>query len=107
TLLRTSDLLEAAGRILDLDGDQLFGAGNRDVPVACASTRALRAHGVVAGGTDADVGAGEFEFLLGTIAADSPGADGRRHARDGTRARRHSGLADRIERAVAGIPAAA
>ena len=71
------------------------------------STRPLRPHRIAAGGTDADVGAGESESLLGTIAVDSTGPDGSRDARDGSRARRHCRIADRSGRAVARLSAAA
>ena len=70
-------------------------------------TRPFRSHRIAAGGTDADVGAGESEFLLGTISADSAGSDGRRDARDGTRPRRHCRFADRGGSTFARIPASA
>src|SRR5215472_9584333 len=93
----------AAARLLDVDGDQCLRAGNRDVSVARASTRTLRAHGVAAGGTHPDVGAAQSEFLLGTIATDHIDAARGRDARDGTRARRHGRPADRSGGVVARI----
>src|SRR5208337_4702530 len=106
-LLRTSRAVAAARRFLDLDRNQFFRIGNRHVSVACASTRTLRSHRVAASGTASDVRAGEFEFLLGTIAAHRPGPDGSRDARDGTRPRRHGRSADRNRRTVACVPPSA